>query len=132
MSESNVWKALKRNWPDGGYIRRMEPGLIGEGFPDCHAVINKRDLFIELKFLAKDFKHKKLPIRDSQVVWFLDYPGEYSYFLFKVGDFFYLFSGQQADELRHKIRFERFVEMSIIKSKKIKNLINHLTISING
>lgn len=128
MSESNLYQSLKRSW--NGYIKRMEPGLIGEGFPDCHMVHNKRDLFVELKFLSKEFKDKKLPIRNSQIIWFLEYEGSHAYFLFKVGNVNYLFSREQTLELKNKIKFDRFVEISIFKSKKIKEVVEYLKLLV--
>ena len=124
MNESNLYNTLKKNW--GGYIRRIEPcGAINDGFPDTHLVNEKKaDIFIELKYLDKEFKSKKLPIRQSQFLWFLTYPGKNAYLLFQVGKQYFLFD--KIENLKVKIEWVKFVEISLITSKNIKEIIQYL------
>lgn len=123
MSESNLYKQLKSNWPH--YLKRIEPGIIGEGFPDCHLVNpNKRDIFVELKYLEKPFKNKKMPIKNSQIIWFLEYKGENAYFLFKIGKTFYVFQKSKAILLKDKIMLDTFEANALLVSTDIKKIIS--------
>jgi hypothetical protein len=123
MSEANLYKQLKNNW--NHYLKRMEPGIIGQGFPDCHMVNpNKRDLFVELKFLPKAFKNKKMPIKNSQIIWFLEYKGENAYFLFKIDKTFYVFHKSKAILLKDNISLDTFEINALLVSKDIKKIID--------
>lgn len=123
MSESNLYKQFKKHW-NPRYIERIETSMLGNGFPDCHLVNqNKRDIFVELKFVKKPFKNKTLPIRISQIHWMLKYKGYHGYFLFKIEKTFYLFDKSKAIILKDKIKWEDFVYNSIIETTKIENII---------
>jgi hypothetical protein len=125
MSESNLYKTFKRNWK--GYIKRMESSGIGAGFPDCHLVNSKKnDVFLELKYLAKPFVHKKLYIRNTQLHWFLSYPGRFAYMLFKIDKTFYLFNQSVIYDITRKIKWDDFVSKSCLKTKKCSEIVDFL------
>lgn len=126
MSESNLYKQFKNHWQPR-YVNRIETALLGNGFPDCHLVNdNKRDVFVELKFIKKAFKNKILPIRISQIHWMLKYKGCHAYFLFKIDKTFFLFDKSKAIVLKDKIKWEDFVCHSLMETTKIINVINFL------
>lgn len=126
MSESNLYKQFKNNWKPL-YIKRIETSLLGNGFPDCHLVNeNERDVFVELKFLPKDFKNKKLPVRLTQIHWMLEYKGKYAFYLFKIGKTFYLFNKSQSTLFLDKIKWDDFCNASMIETKSIKIIINYI------
>jgi hypothetical protein len=73
MLEKDLYQKLKKIWLPY-YITRIEPKYSG-GIPDV-LVVNKHleKIFIELKCLPFDDKKIKIPIRPSQLLWFLKYP----------------------------------------------------------
>ena len=125
MSEKNLYKTFERNWPS--YIKRIEPGNIGEGIPDCHLVNKKKhDIFLELKFLPKKFINKKLHIRQSQIIWFIEYKGKFAFILFKVDKIYYLFDKSKIFTISRKILWSLFEAEALIKTEKIQTIIEHL------
>ena len=105
----------------------MESSGIGAGFPDCHLVNSKKnDVFLELKYLAKPFVHKKLDIRNTQLHWFLSYPGRFSYMLFKIDKTFYLFNQSVIYDITRKIKWDDFVSKSCLKTKKCSEVVDFL------
>jgi hypothetical protein len=123
MSEANLYKTFKRNWE--GYIRRIEPKDISAGIPDCHLVNNGKDIFIELKFVAK-FKDRKLPVKNSQIIWFIEYKGSNAFMLFEVGQFYYLVPRHKVIELKDKIKFDDFESLAVFRCSKMKDIVNYL------
>lgn len=123
MSESNLYQQLKRNWPH--YIRRIEPKDLNCGIPDCHLVNDaKRDLFVELKYLEKEFNCRQLTIKKSQFIWHSTYPGDYGFMLFKVSNVFYLFRSYKVENLKGKVNFEYFKNNCLTHSKDISLIID--------
>lgn len=127
MSESNLYKQLKNNWR--WYIRRYETALIGAGLPDCQLVNeHQREIWLELKFLPKKFMDKKLPIKDSQFIWFIDYKGKHAFMLFKVEEDFFLFERKDVIKLKNKIKFMDFCTLATLRTNKIKTVCEYLSI----
>jgi hypothetical protein len=125
MSEKNLYSQFKRNWKH--YINRIEPASFCEGIPDCHLVNEKQnDVFLELKFLPKKFKNKKLPIRQSQIHWFINYKGKFAFMLFKIDNFYYLFDKSKIFEISGKILWSKFEQEALKKEEKVQNIIKYL------
>lgn len=133
MSESNFYKQFKNNWKPL-YVNRIETSLLGNGFPDCHLVNNNKvDILVELKYMKKAFKHKKLVlesnsgvIKMSQIHWMLKYLGKNAYFLFKIDKMYYLFDKSKALILKDKIKWEDFCFESMIETSNLKIIVNYL------
>ena len=131
MSEKRLSKKFKELWLKEGnpFFKRLEPKACSEGIPDCWTV-NKRmkDFFFELKFMNKKFKECKLPIKQSQIHFFLKYPGNL-FFLFQIDKTYYLFRKFTQDknkqiinvtlEFFKKIKWERFEELAIVKTNDL-------------
>ncbi|MFT6841385.1 MAG: hypothetical protein ACJASR_000145 [Psychroserpens sp.] len=125
MSESNLYKSFKKNWKS--YLQRIEPANIGDGFPDCHLVNeNKNDIFLELKFLPKKFINKSLPIRNSQVKWFLNYKGRFAFVLFKIDKSFYLFDKSKIFIISRKILWSSFEQEALLKRMDMQSIVKYL------
>lgn len=125
MSEKNLYQQLKISWKY--YIKRIEPKDINQGIPDCHLVNkNKNDIFVELKYLAKEFKEKQLPIKKSQFIWHNEYDGKFSFILFKIDNFLFLFEKDDILKLRGKISWDYFVKLAILKTNKMENVVKIL------
>ena len=127
MSEANLYKQLKSNWKF--YIKRYETALIGAGLPDCQLVNDKqREIWVELKYLPKAFVDKKLPIRDSQFIWFLEYKGKHAFLLFKIENELFLFKRSDIILLKNKIKYADFCKLACLRSSKIKDVCEYLNI----
>ena len=66
MSESALWKDMKKNIGHLGHFSRVESHETSSGIPDVDFCINGTEGHIELKF-SRD---KTPKIRSSQVTWF--------------------------------------------------------------
>ena len=127
MTEANLYKQLKSNWKF--YIKRYETALIGAGLPDCQLVNDKqREIWVELKYLPKAFVDKKLQIRDSQFIWFLEYKGKHSFLLFKIENELFLFKRSDVIFLKNKIKYADFCNLSCLRTSKIKDVCEYLNI----
>ena len=119
--EKDLYKEFKKHW--NHYIERIEPKGIGKGTPDV-VLCKTKEIRLELKVI-KYFDCKKLPIRESQKLWFIKYPGN-AFILFKVDDCFYLFKKDCINELCNKIEFKRFMIISCAMTNDICNIVKYL------
>lgn len=125
MSESKLYKDFKKNWKN--YIQRVETDSIGNGFPDCHLVNdNGSDIFVELKYIPKKFKNKKLKIRNSQIIWHYSYPGKNSFILFQVDKKYFVFKSNSIKTISKKIKYEDFEKESLIETENINEITDFL------
>tara|TARA_R100001594_G_scaffold130031_1_gene168926 strand:+ start:133 stop:513 length:381 start_codon:yes stop_codon:yes gene_type:complete len=101
MSESNFWKAVKRNLPSNCHATRIE-NRNGGGVPDVHIVWNGFAFWIELKVM----KGNKILLSPHQIAWNSAYcrNGGVSFILVKDprNKHLYLFDGIRASELFDK------------------------------
>lgn len=128
MSESKLYNSFKKNWKN--YLRRIESSSVGKGIPDCHLVNEKQnDIFLEFKFLPKKFIEKKLPIKKSQIIWFLEYKGKFAFMLFEIDKTYYLFDKTKIFTISQKISWLSFEAQAIIKSKNVQTVTNYINLA---
>lgn len=129
MSEKKLYQKFKKEWLKykNSYVSRVETKF-EDGRPDLHIANQFHvDFFIELKFMNKKFRNKKLTIRNSQFVWFYKYTGKIeSFFLFEIENEFYVLSRnklkEKLKEFSSPINFS-FFEKNTEKFKTLKDLI---------
>ena len=124
MNEKKLYQNLKKHWT--GYLKRIE--LKNEvGIPDCHMISSRKDdIFLELKFMGKEFKSSKLPIKNTQFIWFAEYAGRNAFMLFQVAEKYFLFSSRGVKHLKGKVEFEKFEKAAIKTTGSIKDMVDYL------
>jgi hypothetical protein len=124
MSEKKLYQDFKKSWKF--YIERIEPKN-EIGIPDVHLVNNSKvDIFMELKYLPKKFQAVVLPIKKTQFIWHSKYPGKHAYMLFQIADRYYLFRKGDVFNLRGKVTWQSFYNLSITDSTEIFRISSYL------
>ena len=122
MLEKELYQKFKYDW-NGKFIKRIEPKGTG-GIPDLLLVNNNNAvLFVEQKAIDRKFTRiKKIPIRQSQLLWFMGYPAQ-AYILLAVGTTYFLFEKTCIKKLYNGVTYEECKKISIIYSERMKDLV---------
>lgn len=122
MLEKDLRKKFKKHWGNR-YFKRIENN-VDWGVPDIWLHNGECDIYVELKYLAKKFKNKKLHFKESQRNWFLKYPG-FAYVLFQVEDVYYIFDKNIFNEMNSdfSIDFEKFESDAWIRTREISDVV---------
>lgn len=113
MSESDLWKDIKKNIGHHGHFSRVESHSTSAGIPDVDFCIKGFEGHMELKFARE--KLKKNFVRSTQVKWFRDRvkaggrPWLFALLIIGGEKYYVLFKGENVGSISRETNIKEWV-----------------------